>query len=79
MEATKIKVVAKESSSNLRDAIIAIDAGHGGEDPGAIGPRNELEKNIVLSIAKKLAKFDSFFAKNRIEIDVFPQESKSKP
>ena len=52
----KIKVAVKEPSNNFRDAIIAIDAGHGGEDPGAIGPRNELEKNVVLSIAKKLAK-----------------------
>ena len=56
LEAPKIKVAGKESSSNLRDAIIAIDAGHGGEDPGAIGPGNELEKNVVLSIAIKLAK-----------------------
>ena len=49
-EAETVKVVVKEDSNNLRDAIIAIDAGHGGEDPGAIGPRNELEKNVVLSI-----------------------------
>ena len=34
--------------------IIAIDPGHGGEDPGAIGPRGTLEKDIVLSIAKIL-------------------------
>lgn len=35
--------------------IVAIDAGHGGEDPGAIGPRGTHEKNIVLAISNKLA------------------------
>ena len=39
-----------------RDAIVAIDAGHGGEDPGAIGKRGTREKNIVLSIARRLEK-----------------------
>ncbi len=34
--------------------IIALDPGHGGEDPGAIGPAGTKEKDIVLSIAKKL-------------------------
>ncbi len=38
-----------------RDIIIAIDAGHGGEDPGAVGPNRIYEKNIVLKIAKNLA------------------------
>jgi N-acetylmuramoyl-L-alanine amidase len=33
---------------------IALDPGHGGEDPGAIGVRGSYEKNIVLSIAKRL-------------------------
>jgi N-acetylmuramoyl-L-alanine amidase len=33
---------------------IALDPGHGGEDPGAIGARGSHEKNIVLSIAKRL-------------------------
>ena len=33
---------------------IAIDAGHGGEDPGAIGAMGSKEKNVVLSIAKRL-------------------------
>lgn len=37
-----------------RTIIVAIDAGHGGKDPGAIGPRGTMEKNITLSIAKKL-------------------------
>ena len=39
-----------------RDLIIAIDAGHGGEDPGAIGPRGTREKDVVLSIAGRLKK-----------------------
>jgi N-acetylmuramoyl-L-alanine amidase len=34
---------------------IAIDAGHGGEDPGAIGPTGIKEKDVVLAIALKLA------------------------
>lgn len=38
-----------------RDIIIAIDAGHGGEDPGALGTNKTREKNITLAVAKKLA------------------------
>jgi N-acetylmuramoyl-L-alanine amidase len=37
-----------------RFVTIALDPGHGGEDPGAIGARGSYEKNIVLSIAKRL-------------------------
>ena len=33
---------------------VAIDAGHGGEDPGAIGPAGTYEKHITLSVAKNL-------------------------
>lgn len=38
----------------IRDLVIAIDAGHGGEDPGAHGKMGTWEKDVVLSIAKKL-------------------------
>ncbi len=34
--------------------VIAVDAGHGGEDPGSIGPTRKYEKNATLSISKKL-------------------------
>ncbi|MBC7982918.1 MAG: N-acetylmuramoyl-L-alanine amidase [Candidatus Obscuribacterales bacterium] len=37
-----------------RDLVIAIDAGHGGEDPGAIGKRGTREKDITLAIARKI-------------------------
>jgi N-acetylmuramoyl-L-alanine amidase len=40
--------------NNERQIVIAIDAGHGGEDPGAHGANGTREKNITLSIAKKL-------------------------
>ena len=41
-------------SSYKRLLTIAIDPGHGGEDPGAIGKRGSREKDIVLAIARKL-------------------------
>jgi N-acetylmuramoyl-L-alanine amidase len=37
-----------------RDIVIVIDAGHGGEDPGASGSAGQKEKNLVLAIAKEL-------------------------
>ena len=37
-----------------RDIVVAIDAGHGGEDPGASGSRGQHEKDVVLQIAKEL-------------------------
>jgi N-acetylmuramoyl-L-alanine amidase len=40
-----------------RAKIVVIDAGHGGEDPGAIGPSGLQEKDVVLSIARKLANY----------------------
>ena len=39
-----------------RKVTIAIDAGHGGDDPGSIGPRGTYEKNVVIKIARALAK-----------------------
>ncbi len=41
-------------SNRLRDVVIALDAGHGGEDPGARGPAGNFEKDVVLKIAKRL-------------------------
>ncbi len=38
-----------------RDVVIAIDAGHGGEDPGARGPSGIHEKDVILKISKQLA------------------------
>ncbi len=42
--------------NGLRPLVIAIDAGHGGQDPGAHGPGGSREKMITLAIAKELAR-----------------------
>ena len=49
-KSTKVKTASK------RDVIIAIDAGHGGRDPGATGRSGTHEKIITLQIAKRLEK-----------------------
>jgi N-acetylmuramoyl-L-alanine amidase len=46
---------ASEAYRPGRDIVIAIDPGHGGHDPGAIGKRKTREKDVALSISKKLA------------------------
>jgi N-acetylmuramoyl-L-alanine amidase len=45
---------AVSKKNQQRDLVIAIDAGHGGEDPGAIGHRGTREKDVVMAIARKL-------------------------
>lgn len=48
-------IEAAASSSNFRELLIAIDAGHGGEDPGSIGPGGTYEKTVVFKVAQRLA------------------------
>ncbi len=50
----KLKPIITEATKARRDILVAIDAGHGGEDPGAVGPNKMYEKRVVLSIAKRL-------------------------
>ncbi|NMM36676.1 MAG: AMIN domain-containing protein [Glaciimonas sp.] len=45
---------SRNASNMTRMITIAIDPGHGGEDPGAVGRGGSYEKNIVLAIAKRL-------------------------
>ncbi|MDP8985185.1 MAG: N-acetylmuramoyl-L-alanine amidase [Pseudomonadota bacterium] len=50
---TPVKV--EHARPGARDLVVAIDAGHGGEDPGAIGKNGTREKDVVLAIARALA------------------------
>ncbi|MBV9620039.1 MAG: N-acetylmuramoyl-L-alanine amidase [Gammaproteobacteria bacterium] len=45
----------RSAAEGERDVVIAIDAGHGGEDPGAIGHGGTREKDVTLAIARALA------------------------
>lgn len=51
----KAKTMNDVLGSSARKLIIAIDAGHGGKDPGALGPSGTREKEITLRVAKELA------------------------
>ena len=44
----------KAAPASRRPIIVALDPGHGGEDPGAIGRRGTREKNVTLAIARKI-------------------------
>ena len=54
-QSAETPVKAEHAPPDARDLIIAIDAGHGGEDPGAIGKNGTREKDVVLAIARQLA------------------------
>lgn len=62
-ERKRVKVFKKKR-------VVVIDPGHGGEDPGAVGYRKTLEKDIVLKISKELQKklihmgYDAFLTRN---------------
>ena len=45
---------SKSGKKSRRMVTIMLDPGHGGEDPGAIGARGSMEKNVTLSIARRL-------------------------
>ncbi|MDG1752119.1 MAG: N-acetylmuramoyl-L-alanine amidase [Thalassotalea sp.] len=47
--------IQTSNKNDKRDIVIAIVAGHGGEDPGSIGPKGTYEKHVTLKIAKRLA------------------------
>lgn len=59
-QATPTPKVPRETPQNRahpqRDIIVVVDPGHGGKDPGAVGAKGEREKDVVLSIARLLAK-----------------------
>jgi N-acetylmuramoyl-L-alanine amidase len=55
-EAPQAPKSAAANPARKRALIVAIDPGHGGEDPGAIGPRGTYEKHVALAISRKLAR-----------------------
>jgi N-acetylmuramoyl-L-alanine amidase len=55
-DVAKERVVTADQMRSKKEIVIAVDAGHGGEDPGAIGKHGLQEKIVTLAVAKELAK-----------------------
>jgi N-acetylmuramoyl-L-alanine amidase len=51
-----VKTVAEAVPGKPRDVVVAVDAGHGGDDPGATGSSGAREKDITLAVARQLKK-----------------------
>jgi N-acetylmuramoyl-L-alanine amidase len=56
-EAQARKAAIRPPKAKDRKLVIAIDAGHGGEDPGALGRRGTREKDITLAVASALKRY----------------------
>lgn len=56
VKAVPVKTVVDVAPGKARDVVIAIDAGHGGDDPGATGATGTHEKEITLAVARQLKK-----------------------
>jgi N-acetylmuramoyl-L-alanine amidase len=54
-DSASARTVRPEHMPTSRDIVVAVDAGHGGEDPGASGQGGTHEKDVVLAIARALA------------------------
>jgi len=52
----KKTLISAANSASKHALLVAVDAGHGGEDPGATGPHKVKEKDVTLAVAKRLAK-----------------------
>ncbi len=53
---TPIKTSREQRQQKKEQIVIAIDPGHGGKDPGAVGRKGTREKDVTLALAKKLKK-----------------------
>ena len=55
-QATAVKIDYVPAARTQRELVVAVDAGHGGQDVGAVGPSGSYEKDIVLAVARELVR-----------------------